>query len=206
MRLFTLRKVTIAIGACLLPIVVGADTAPAADSPQLPEFAQVERAVRAYFKSLPDYQAGDVITRSQVEPLLGQAKLMGWLGSQRSTVLSRLLQDNDYLVGELRSPAGRDFLPQIANYPNGLDRLDRLSQLEYGKKAVRNVLHVRDGYKLIEVLATTPNGKALGNVLAKSPDSADFNKPTGRIYTVDMLVAHLKQLYQAKMAPQGQSK
>jgi hypothetical protein len=199
MRLFVLRKLVFVVGVCLCPILVAEDSADAA-APQLPTFSEVEDAVRAHFRSLPDYQSGDIITRSQVEPLLSQ-KPLEWLGPKREEVLDRLLQDSDDLVTELRSPAGRDFLPQIAKYPNGIDRLDRLSQLGQGKKALRNVIHVRDGYKLIETLATTRNGKALGKVLAKSPDGADFDKPTGRIYTLDMLLAYFEQVYQAKTAP-----
>lgn len=199
MRLFALRTPVLVIAVFLCPIGAIEDWVHAA-APQLPEFAQIEDAVRAHFQSLPDYQAGDVITQSQVEPLLGQ-QILGWLGPERSKILGRLLHDNDDLVAELRTPAGREFLPQIAKYPHGIERLDRLSQLRLGKKALRNVIHVRDGYKLIETLATTPNGKALGNVLAKSPDGVDFNKPTGRIYTLDMLLTHLKQVYEAKAAP-----
>lgn len=63
------------------------------------------------------------------------------------------------------------------------------------------MIHVRGGYKLIETSATTRNGKALGKVLAKSPDGADFDNPTGRIYTLGMLLAYFEQVYQAKTAP-----
>lgn len=198
MRLFVLQTLAIITAGAICPIMVVSTTAYADDRlGQAPEFVHIEQAVRAHFKSLPDFQAGDIITRGQVEPLLRQEKLLGWLGTERRAILDHLLQDDDYLVAELRSPAGRDFVPQIAQYPNGLDRLDRLSRLNNGKKALQNVLRARDGYKLIETLATTPNGKALGKSLAKSPSGVDFNKPTGRIYTVDMLVAQLKQLHEA---------
>jgi hypothetical protein len=195
------------VGVCLYPIVVAPDTACAVDpGPKPPEYRQVEQAVRSYFKSLATYEPGDIITRSQVEPLLGQEKSMGWLGAERAAILARLLNDEDFLVTELRTPAGRAFLPQIANYPGGLDRLDHLSRLNQGKKSVRNVIRVRDGYKLIETLATTPNGTALGKSLSKSPGGADFNKPTGRIYTVDMLLERLKQVHQTKSAPTASTK
>ncbi len=198
MRLFVLRTLGIIMTGVMCPVMAGSDTAFAMDpSPQLPKFVQIEQAVRAYFQSLPDFQAGDVITRGQVESLIRQEKLLSWLGIERRAILDHLLQDDDYLVAELRSPAGRKFLPQIAQYPNGLDRLDRLSRLNNGKKALQNVLRVRDGYRLIETLATTPNGEALGKSLAKSSSGTDFNKPTGRIYTLDMLVAQLKQCYEA---------
>lgn len=201
MRPFGLRRLVILVGVCLYPILMASDTAYAAEPrPKLPEYRQVEQAVRAHFKSLANYEPGDIITRSQVEPLFRQDKLMGWLGAERATLLGQLLTDEDFLVTELRSPAGRDFLPQIANYPDGLDRLDRLSRLGQGRKAVHNVITVRDGYKLIETLATTRNGTALGNSLSKSAAGADFNKPTGRIYTVAMLLTRLKQLYEAKSA------
>lgn len=165
----------------------------------LPKFSEVEQAVRAHFKSLSDYEAGDVITRRQVEPLLNRPEL-SWLGNQRSAILNQLLCDSDLLATELRTTAGRRFLKQIAGYPNGLDRLDRLGRLPQGTKKVRNLVHVRDGYKLIEYMTTKPGGAALGEVLSKSRQGVDFNQPTGRIYTEEMLVTRLRECYQKCVA------
>lgn len=200
MRPFGFQRQVILAGLGLYSLLAASFPARAADSqPQLPQFPQIEQAVRAYFGSLPTYQSGDVITRSQIEPLLEKEKSLDWLSNaERSAILGQLLEDDDFLATQLRTPAGRSFVAQISRYPQGLDRLDRLSRLDNGHKTVRSLIHVRDGYKLIETLATTPNGKALGNVLAKKPKGVDFNKPTGRIYTQEMLVAHLKRLYDSR--------
>lgn len=199
MRLFEFQKPLIFAIVSIPPLIMHLDTLFAADAkPQLSQFSQIERAVQAYFQQLPDYELGDIITRSQVEPLLRREKSLSWLSAEQPAILNQLLEDDDFLVTQLRTQAGRRFLSQISKYPNGLDRLDRLSRLSQGRKAVDNIIHVRDGYKLIETLATTPNGTALGNVLSKTQEGADFNKPTGRIYTQALLLTRLKQLYQEK--------
>jgi hypothetical protein len=45
---------------------------------------------------------------------------------------------------------------------------------------------------MIQYLATTKGGKNMGGMMAQARGGVDLNKPTGRIYTAEDLVAALK--------------
>ncbi len=50
---------------------------------------------------------------------------------------------------------------------------------------------------MIQYMTTAQGGKEMGKMLSQAPQGADFNKPTGRIYTVPMLLKHLQEEYRA---------
>ena len=55
---------------------------------------------------------------------------------------------------------------------------------------------------MLQYMTETRGGENMGKQLSKAPKGKNFNKPTGRIYTVDMLLDVLKNLYdQIKSAP-----
>jgi hypothetical protein len=170
------------------------------------EFSKIEKAVRSYFKTLPDYQPGDIISRSQVEPLLKRADLFGWLGKQREAILDDLLEDNDFLVQQLRSDSGREFLKKTADYPGGLDRLDRWSRMNHGQKTVRSLIRLPVAENLIEYMVEEPGGKVLGRHESRAPGGTNLNESTGRIYTVPMLTARLKTAYHAESSKTAKAK
>jgi len=193
----------IAQPAVLVAAALGLTLALAADCPSapptadsLPDFRRIEQAVRNHFKSLPQYRPGDIITRSDVEPIFKHRKLLGWLGADRTAILSQLPKDDEFLVRQLRTPAGRKFAARIADYPDGFDRLERLSRLPRGQRMVRDLIRGPGGYKLIEYMTTTSGGANLGRMLSKTPEGSNFNASTGRIYTVAMLLGRLSESYQ----------
>jgi hypothetical protein len=162
----------------------------------LPKFEKIEAAVWRYFKTLPNFQTTFLITKSHVEPVLSGLASMGFDLPDPKSILDKLPTNNEFLVTELYSPAGRKFMTRIAGYPDAYDRLDRLSRLSNGKQTVHDLVYGAGGEKMIQYLTTAPGGKEMGKMLSKSPQGADFNDPTGRIYTVQMLIAQLKVQYQ----------
>ena len=54
---------------------------------------------------------------------------------------------------------------------------------------------------MIEYMTQSRGGRELGKMLSKAPNGADFNQPTGRIYTLDGLLAQLKKSCQAEKKP-----
>jgi hypothetical protein len=92
---------------------------------------------------------------------------------------------------------------RIAKYPEAFDRLDRLSRLPHGKQTIRDLIKGPGGDKMIQYLTTTPGGKETGKMLSEAPKGAKFNASTGRIYTVDLLLQHVKKSLAAtqKAAP-----
>lgn len=179
---------------------LAAPTAVAGDS-SVP-FAKIEQVVVDHFRAIPDYQPGTIITRSQVEAVLRKLDRLGWPVADRNEILGQVLADDEWLVQELRTSDGRKFAAHIAGQPEGYDRLDRLTRLTNGRRTVRDLIHGPGGYRMIEYMTQSRGGQELGKMLSKAPNGADFNSPTGRIYTVDALLARLKTSYQeANKAP-----
>ena len=174
---------------------------------RMPKFAKIEEAVLRHFQGLPDYQPGGVISQSEVTPIFGQLKRMGWLVADREAIVKQVLADNSFLIRQLRSPAGKKLDRQIARYEHAYDRLDHLARLPLGRQTVHDLIRAADGYKLIQYMTTTSGGSELGKMLSKDPHGAHFNRPTGRIYTVKMLLDRLKQSYgAAKLTDDGRRK
>jgi hypothetical protein len=163
----------------------------------LPQFEKIEAAVWQYFQSQGDFQASMLITKEQVEPLLGELARMGFNLSDKKSILDKLPAANEFLVTELYTPAGRKFMEGIAKYPDAYDRLDRLSRMPQGKQTVHNFINRPGGNTMMQYMTTAPGGKKIGKLLSNGPEANDFNKPTGRIYTVPMLLAQLQGQYRA---------
>ncbi len=160
-----------------------------------PGFAQIEKLVQSYFKTIPGHGPGQILSRDQVKPLLPLLAQAGWTVPERAKLLERILSKDSFLVRQLRTKRGRPFSADVARLPRGFDRLDRLSQLPNGKKTIRDLLKNPGGAKMIEYMTTTRGGKQMGRMLAKDPKGVDFNRPTVRIYTEKDLLAALKRLY-----------
>ena len=161
----------------------------------LPKFEDAKTMLVRHFQSLPSYQPGGILAKSEVEPIFKHLRQMGWRVADQKAILDQVPADNSFLVRELRTPAGRKFTTHIAKYPDGYDRLDRLSRLPQGKKLVRDFIRGPEGYKMLQYMTETRGGKNMGKLLSKAPKGKNFNKPTGRIYTLDMLLDALKKQY-----------
>jgi len=163
----------------------------------LPKFEKIAAAVWRYFQSQGNFQASMLITKEQVEPLLGGLARMGFNLSDTKTILDKIPAGDEFLVTELYSPAGRKFMDGIAKYPDAYDRMDRLIPLPHGRQTVHDLINGPGGYRMIQYMTTSPGGKKVGKLLSSGQGGADFNKPTGRIYTVPMLLAQLQEQYRA---------
>lgn len=192
--------------ALLASLVSRPDASPVRAAPpkQLPPWALVEKAVADCFEALPRYQPGAIIVRSEAQGVLERLDRMGWRVADGKEILGLVPNDGDFLPAALRTPNGRAMMRQIAQYPDGYDRLDRLSRLPRGQRMVRDLIRGPGGYKLIEYMTTSPGGISLGSQLSQAPDGRGFNKPTGRIYTVEMLRERLRKSYEkASTAARG---
>jgi hypothetical protein len=165
----------------------------------VPQFSEVTQAVLRHFQAKPDYRSGDLITRDDVAPLLGRIERMGLPLPDAKRILENVPAKDSFLVQQLGTPDGRKFMRRIAGYPNAYDRLDRLSRLPRGQRIVRELIKGPGGEKMIEYMTTAQGGKELGKMLSDDPHGADFNAPTGRIYTVNMLLARLQQSHAAAL-------
>jgi hypothetical protein len=168
------------------------ESAAAAPRTQAASDRAVAKVVDTYFASQPGYQNGDLITRSQIEKVVAKLVSDGVKITDPGNVAKLGLADDSFLVRELSTPDGRRFMRKIAQRNGSYSHLDRLSAIPRGQQLIRDLARQKDGDKLIEYLATTKGGKNMGSMMAQARGGVDLNKPTGRIYTADDLVAALK--------------
>ncbi|MCE9553194.1 MAG: hypothetical protein K8T91_07420 [Planctomycetes bacterium] len=158
-------------------------------------WAKIDATVNGYFSALPGHQASDMISRKQVEPVLTKLAVMGWKVPDQEKLLAKVPADSSWLVTNLRTPNGKKFMRKIAGYPQGYDRTDRLTALSDGRRIVSALIQGPGGEEMIAFLTTSRTGKNTSKELTLVPGGADFNKPTGKLYTVDALLAELSVLY-----------
>jgi hypothetical protein len=179
-------------GILLAGTCAAAETSPTKKS-KAAMFAEAEKRITSHFQKQKHYSPGDLITREQVSPVLKELRRQGWNSKSLESVSARLVPQGEFLAQQLDSPAGRKFMRRIAEYPQAYDRLDRLSRLIRGRKIVHDLIYEVGGEKMIEYLTTSSGGKAMGRMLSEAPHGKNFNKPTGRIYTVAMLLRALRK-------------
>ena len=155
---------------------------------------QVTTLTKKYFAALPKYKSGNLITQTEVAGLLKEISNQGWdvTPQERTQLLKRILNDNDFLVKELNdTQQGRLFLHKIGNYPGGIDRLDKIAQMPKGKRDVHAMIYnIPDGDQWVKGMTTTQHGRRMGNSISRWQHD-NFNKNTGRLYTVDQLLPEL---------------
>ena len=175
---------------------------------EFPEFSKVEGLVQRHFASMPAHQPGDLISRSQVQPLFDSCEQLGWKVKDSATILNSVLPDSNYLVQEFRTPKGQTFMRKVATSPRAFDQLDQISRLPGGKLMIKDFLRFpnsdltftdKSPLDVGRLARFTPRDKRSG-----TPTQADFDKPTGRIYTVKDLVTRLRKSYDAEVERRGQ--
>lgn len=173
-----------------------ADSSPVNE--KLPAFKEVEKLIVARFGS-DDHELTDLITREQTEELFAEIEKLGWNIRDGKQILARIPSESEFFVRQLLgSKKGRSFMRDVAPMPLGYDRVDRISHLDRGHQFVRDMVKGPYGYKFIEYLTETRYGKNMGRQLRDAPDGANFNKPTGRIYTAEQLLPILHEQYNAE--------
>lgn len=187
---------------CLGAILLDTDTRNTAFAGRkqggLSDFSKVEDLVRWRFELRRDYSAGDILSRSNVEPVLKQLRLVGWTISDQKSILNRVPRDDAYLVRQLRTTAGMKFMRKVRNQPLVYNQLDRLTGLAHGRLVLQNMIKATDGQEMLQQLTRKTADENLDPSLARARKGANFDKPTGRIYTVDQLLAALKKSHERR--------
>lgn len=183
---FTVR---VGLAVAVMSICIGVARA---ETKPIPPMSEITAAVKQFFGDQKNYKPGDLITRGQIAPLLDRVQEMGLPLPDKKQILTDLPNKKEFFVRQLSTPAGRKFMRQIARYPEAFDRVDRLTRLPHGRQTVVDLIRGPDGYKMIEYMTTAAGGKELGRMLSQAPDGRNFNKPTDRIYTADLLVKRLE--------------
>jgi hypothetical protein len=187
------RRITLVGFSALVLASLGA----APVKPKLPSFDEVRKTAARYFDEQPSFSADQILSQSQVQGLFEKLKGIGWVVPEPEKILDLVPTDQETLVRDLRTPDGRKFCKQIASLPNAYDRLDRLIRMPTGRSAVARLIKGPDGVWLLQYMTEDSGGKAMGKMLSNTPTGKDFNRPTGRLYTVAAVMNELQGVYTA---------
>ncbi len=100
-----------------------------------------------------------------------------------------VLPDGHFLVNELRNSWGRPLMRRMASINLLYDKLDRISQVEGGQTLIHDLAKLPDAPQAIGYLPDLLAKKVGG----RTRKVADYDKPTGMLYTEKLLVARLKR-------------
>jgi hypothetical protein len=170
-------------------------TSAAGEGSSIPDFQAIQSELAKHFASLEGLQVGDLLSQSQIDGALDVVHDAGWDVPDRKSIVERALPDGSFMVKQLRTPAGLKFMRRVARHPGAYNRLDRLSTIAGGQALIRDLIHQKDGDKLLEYLTTTPGGQRMGRMASNVQRGVDLNKSTARIYTADDLLGALARLY-----------
>ena len=162
-----------------------------------PTFPQITATVNGLFAAEKDYRPGDLISRSQAQKVMKALAALGFAPADEADILAKVLADDSFLVATSRTPEGKTFLRKLAPCKEAYDRLDRLSRLPHGQQSIRELINAHGGDEVVRYMAKDPGGRKLIKQLGPDTPTADFDKPTGHIYTADALLAALKASYDA---------
>jgi hypothetical protein len=164
---------------------------------QLPEFSSIEKSVIDHFATRKDFRRGDLISKRDVKPIFASLKMAGWQVADEADILALILDEGKAVVRTLRSRNGQKFMRRVSGYRLIYDRLDRLSREPGGQRLISDLVKLPDAQRyakmtpqrgvpsMLEFLPKTRSGK--------QRRVADYDKPTGRIYTMDAFLERLRE-------------
>jgi hypothetical protein len=189
MRVFVPLLIALALAAPL----AASDAKTPADKP-LPSFDAIKQIVERELAKRPFYQPGDLLSRSDLEPIVDALQSQGW-PIPTETFYDDVLPDSAPLVALLHSRSGRPFMRQVAGFPEVYDRLERMTWPYGGTKLLRQWMSDPEGVAHVKRL-TTPEGiKQFERDFAQDDRSPNFGLPSGKIHTADELLAELKRVH-----------
>lgn len=159
----------------------------------------VATVVADYFAHKPDHRPGDIITQSDVRAVLRTLAQVGWTSPDSKKILDDTLPDDHFVVNLLNTQQGRRFMGRVSGFDLIYDRLDRVSQAPGGRKTLEALVRLPDGERYARPKSQLQHG--VPDFLELLPKNAsgkvrsirDYDKPTGRIYTADNLLARLSR-------------
>lgn len=204
MHYIILRPVSmVLVLLCAMAVFAAPPSGKQAKTTPIPSFAEVKQTVAQYFEAMPKFRENDLLTRDVVEPLLGKLQKMGLPLADAGQILGKVPSKDEFLADQLSTDRGRQFMRRISGYPGAYDRLDRLSRMPHGEQTIRDLVRGPGGDKMLQYMTTAQGGTELGKQLSNSPTGKQFNEPTGRIYTVTLLLKRLQQSHTAALKAAG---
>jgi hypothetical protein len=149
-----------------------------------------------------EYQTGDLITWEDAKPYLDHLEERGVTIPDDPELADKFLSESDRVVKMLRTRKGTHFARQLLKSGGNYDMLDHFRKLPHGYASLQLMIDTPRGHQLLAEMVTTKTGRATAAELARVPGGADFDKPSGLIYTEDQLHQFLDAAN--KPAPSGE--
>ena len=181
--------------ALVILVVAGGPWLKAAEV--LPEWAAVRDVTNSFFAEQHDRQPGDILSKADAQPLFSELNRRGWKVADQQEILAQMLGENDLVVRVLRTAEGRRFMRKVSGEKLIYDRLDRIARESGGPQLIEDLVKLPNG----ERYARTKPARGDPNLLDLLPKTGsgkrrqikDYDRPTGRIYTVDDLLKRLEE-------------
>jgi hypothetical protein len=206
MSIISRRKFCLtAIAAVAFPATAPVNFARGRAPEELPQFSQVRALVESHMQTNSDFRRGDLITRGDVAPALGDVEALGWKNVSQSAAVMNLIEEGDFLARQLRSAQGQTFMRRVSGSRLIYDRLDRISRMPGGQRMIQDLIKLPDGHRYAKV----DPGRGVPNLSDLLPKNAsgktarvpDLDKPTGKIYTLDEFLKQLEISHRKAQQP-----
>lgn len=189
-----------------LLVIATCATAAAGEANEAKIDPQVQALLDRYLRNDPTYSPGDILSRSQVEPIYNDVLSRGLKPTRDpESAYTPILRDTHFLVMLLRTPQGRVFMKKAADMPLVYDRLDRLSWMPGGQNWVQQIVGSEQGVELLEQLFSEEGLAALQQQFSNNPQSDLLSNPTGKIYTEAALGAALTKTLRNQLQTKSKS-
>jgi len=166
---------------------------PPANATKLPSWDQVANLVTGSLTA-QSRAPHEIITREDVSGVWEKLQRAGFTVADRGEIESLLLTEQSLVVRQLRTNGGKQLMSKLGSKPNTYDKFDRLSQIPRGEQIIRDLTTAKDGYKLLEYMSG-PQAGGMSKEIGRLPQGANFDQPTGKIYTTDQFLSRLKTSY-----------
>jgi len=162
---------------------------------KVPSWNDVQKVIDAHVSSWRDGKPADLITRSDVAPLLKSLGKIGFHVAEIEEGVNFYLADNHPLVERLRTERGKKFMRAFGHLPDAYDRLARLCAFEEGRRLADEIIGGTNPDLTILWLCTAEAAAEIESRWPQEPFCQNFNVPSGRIYTRADLREHLRTMH-----------
>jgi len=185
------RSVWLLVAAFLLSMPQVRAAPPSA---KLPPFAVVQQLAEQHFAKRLNETTGDLITKSDVEPLVDELEKLGFPVRDKEQGIQVVLAEGHWLVRVLRTREGTTLMSQSRHLPAAYDRLERLSRFAEGREMVLKIVGSGNA-ALVEWLCTPEAARELELRFANEPACRNFDVQSGHAYTAEQYLEHLRTLH-----------
>lgn len=181
--------------ASLLFVAGLVSTFPTTAADRLIPFEEVKAIVKENLAKRPGYQAGDLLTKRDVQPILAQLARKGFNVEAGAVGFDPYLPDNHYMVGLFRTSKGTETMRQIAHLPHAFDHLERLGSFPEGQKILRQIILESKGIAPIETLCTPEGMHEVEVQFGSQPSCKNFALHSGRVFHEESFLSHLQTVH-----------